>query len=219
MTRPARLGLPGWAATCALCAACSCPGGGVGLDGGSDAGKDAGGDGGQGADGGRCAAPLSGPGTQLLGTLNSPRRLALSGGALYVAESGTVLQSNGRVWAVPLDGGPSNEIASGLDFPDALAADPAGVFVVDRGGLWSLDGDGGRTSIDLTLNNSIFGDTDLALSPTRVVYATGLPYLVSVDRQGGGRVMLYSGDAGHVVSGAAVERNTVFFLVAGEGVS
>jgi hypothetical protein len=224
MTGRARSGLPGWAAACALCAACSCPGGGVALDGGADASadagrSDAGGDGGQGGDGGRCPAPLSGPGTQLLGTLNSPRRLALSGGVLYVAESGTVLQSNGRVLAVPLDGGASSEIASGLDFPDAIAADPGGVFVVDRGGLWSLAGDGGRTSIDLTLNNSIFGDTELALSPSRVVYATGLPYLVSVDRQGGASVMLFSGDAGDVVSGAAVERTTVYFLVAGDGAS
>jgi hypothetical protein len=211
---------PGWAAACALCAACSCPGGGVGLDGGVDAGSDAGrADAGPDAghplgDAGGCETPLSGAGTPLLGTLNSPRRLALTGPILFIAEAGTILQSDGRVLAVPLDGGTAAPVATGLDYPDAIAADPDGVFVVDRQGLWRLGGDGGRASIDGTINNALFGDTDLALSATRVVYATGLPYLISADRQGAGSTTLFNGPAGSVVSSAALEGTTVFFLVA-----
>jgi hypothetical protein len=48
-----------------------------------------------------------------------------------------------------------------------------------------------------------------------VIYATGLPYLVSADRQGAGSMTLFTGPPGSVVSGAVLAGSTVFFLVAG----
>lgn len=197
---------------------CNC---GLDPSGGPDGGNPDGG-GGPPADAGTpfddCDAGALGAGVIAASGLGVPRRFALDGTDLYISEAGSMSTFDGQVLRLPLDGGQAVPLATGFRAPDAIAADPDFVYVVDSYGLWRIaKSDGTQVSIDPQLagiTNNVFGDTEVRVSGGRVVVATGLRGLVSEDPDGGSRAALYGGDPGTLVRGAAIEGSTVFFLVA-----
>jgi hypothetical protein len=202
----------------ALPLACSHPGTGAGGDGGaSDSGLADGGpassDAGDVVDGGGCGFPFSDAGVLFAGSLDDPRRLALTDNSVFIVASGSLFNADGSVIEVPLAGG-SPQVAIGQrTAPDAIAADGVAVYFVDSSGVWQLGMDGGALFVDGTLNNAVFGSTDLALSNDHLVYATGLRWLVGIPRDGGAGVLLYQGDAGALVPATRIEGATAYFLV------
>lgn len=162
-----------------------------------------------------CAGGL-GPGTPVASGLNVPRRLASDGEWLFVSEAGSHTAPDGRVLRLPLAGGLLDPLATGLQSPDALAADEGSVYVLDSDGLWRIDkGNGQRTLLEPTLSANVAGQTELRTSGDQIVVATGLRWLIRLERNGLGRAVLYEGPSGAAVRSAAIDGDRVFFLVAG----
>jgi hypothetical protein len=195
----------------AAVAGCNCGGSKTRTDGGAPADSGQPPDGG-GGDGG-CGTPLSGAGTNLAQGLDTPRRLALSEGNLYVSASGSLNQPNGQIWKVPTAGGVSAPIASGFTAPDAIAVDPGGAYVLDANGLWQLLADGGQRFLDGARNEAIFGNTEIALTPDAVIYATGATELRTVPRDGGTGGLLYAGPAGSTINSVKTDGGWAWFLL------
>ena len=186
----------------------------AGLDAGSDAGTDAGVD--AGTDGGvTCVPPFAGSGTVIASNLSYPRHLAIANGELYVTEIGTFNKPKGKVDMIDLSTGLVTTLFSGLQGPDAVAADGTSVYWSDSSGLWKYDFTNPQSTIDTKVNGAIQGTTDLAWAGSQLVYATGSRFLELVDPQAGTHQTLFSGDAGSVVSAAAVDGQTAYFLVSG----
>ena len=91
--------------------------------------------------------------------------------------------------------------------------DPGGVFFVDANGLWALDFDGGQRFLDGALNSAIFGNTDIALTPGAVIYATGRAELRTVPRDGGTPGDLYAGPPGSTINAVRTDGGWAWFLL------
>jgi hypothetical protein len=163
-----------------------------------------------------CDLPLSGDGLPLLAGLAGPRRLATDGTFLYVGVTGPLTQAQGRVLRLPLAGGAVQEVAQGLQAPDALAAEPGALYVADAQGLWRVDtATFVRQPLHDALNNAALGATELRLLGDALLYTTGFRRLVRVEKDGSGATVLHEAPAGAAVRGLAVHEGTVRFLVTG----
>lgn len=205
-----------------LCALAAC--GGTNVHSHSDAGVEplpdveADGGGSFETDAGTECLPRAGVGTPLITGLRGARRLAVDAMHLYVTVTGTLTQAEGRLLRVPLAGGASEELATGLRNPDAVAAANGAAFVVDDEGLWRVDLQSrARTRVDATPANGLFGDTELLVDGDALILSTGFRWLVRVKQDGSGRIVLHEGEPGASVRGAALRGAELFFLVAGGG--
>ncbi len=157
-----------------------------------------------------------GSGTLLAGGLDTPRRLATDGLAIFVSEQGGATGSNGQVTRIGLADGNRATLAGGFRAPDAIAVDDVNVYLVDGAGVWRIGkADGVKMQIDATLTRNQLGETELLVRGDDLILASGSRLLVRLGRDGSGRRVLFDGGAGTSVRGAVLEGATVFFLVSG----
>ncbi|MFP2962392.1 signal integration modulator SinM [Myxococcus sp. 1LA] len=173
-----------------------------------------------------CEPLAPGPGTPLLTGLNTPRRLAVDGTDIYIAESHSLNPQQpqpgpGRLLRLPRAGGDAVPVTTGFRAPDAIAVTSDAVYVLDLDGLWRVDkatGEKDARPLDATVNNVTIGGTEVL--PARMgdrdvlVIATAHRRLVRVDAAGGNRRELYAGTGYTQVRGARVVGQDVWFLVA-----